>query len=91
VKTAVFLVLLTVAPTWAETKPESRSPSIVSQQEQNKSVAARVFNEIFNQSKFRVADEIYATLSIMDCTETPASQRTRPLSTPKSRLVPTLT
>jgi steroid delta-isomerase-like uncharacterized protein len=32
----------------------------VSQQEQNKAIARRVFEEIFNQGKFQVADEIYA-------------------------------
>jgi steroid delta-isomerase-like uncharacterized protein len=31
-----------------------------SQQEMNKAVARRVFEEIFNQGKFQVADEIYA-------------------------------
>ena len=32
----------------------------VSQQEENRAVALRVFDEIFNQDKFNVADEIYA-------------------------------
>jgi steroid delta-isomerase-like uncharacterized protein len=35
-------------------------PAAVTQQEMNKAVAGRVFEEIFNQGKFQVADEIYA-------------------------------
>ena len=35
-------------------------PSTVSEQDRNKAVARRVFEEIFNQGKFQVADEIYA-------------------------------
>jgi steroid delta-isomerase-like uncharacterized protein len=36
-------------------------PDETSQQAKNKAVAARVFEEIFNQGKFQVADEIYAS------------------------------
>jgi predicted ester cyclase len=36
-------------------------PDGASQQAKNKAVAARVFEEIFNQGKFQVADEIYAS------------------------------
>lgn len=39
--------------------PISAAPS-PTQQEQNKAVARRVFDEIFNQGKFEVASEIYA-------------------------------
>jgi steroid delta-isomerase-like uncharacterized protein len=35
-------------------------PDVAAQQAKNKAVAARVFEEIFNQGKFQVADEIYA-------------------------------
>jgi steroid delta-isomerase-like uncharacterized protein len=36
-------------------------PDGASQQAKNKAIAARVFEEIFNQGKFQVADEIYAS------------------------------
>jgi steroid delta-isomerase-like uncharacterized protein len=55
-------VLLTLAPispaVAASTSPSL--PAVVSQQEKNKAVAMRVFDEILNQGKFQVADEIYA-------------------------------
>jgi steroid delta-isomerase-like uncharacterized protein len=35
-------------------------PAIASQEARNKAIAGRVFEEIFNQGKFQVADEIYA-------------------------------
>ncbi|MFZ0953835.1 MAG: ester cyclase [Candidatus Sulfotelmatobacter sp.] len=35
-------------------------PEAPSQQDKNKAVARRVFDEIFNEGKFEVADEIYA-------------------------------
>lgn len=35
-------------------------PPAASEQDRNKAVARRVFEEIFNQGKFEVADEIYA-------------------------------
>jgi predicted ester cyclase len=61
-KTAVAFVLLLCAPAWATIAPTpARSvPTQASQQELNKAVARRVFEEIFNQGKFQVADEIYA-------------------------------
>lgn len=58
-KRAITFLLLVIAPAWAATKPEPASPSPVSQQEQNKAVARRFFEEIFNQGKFEVADELY--------------------------------
>ncbi len=61
-KRAIALVLLMIAPPWAAAVPPlvSLSQATVSQQEQNKAIARRVFEEIFNQGKFQVADEIYA-------------------------------
>jgi steroid delta-isomerase-like uncharacterized protein len=35
-------------------------PAVASQEARNKAIAGRVFEEIFNQGKFPVADEIYA-------------------------------
>jgi len=53
---AIFVpALAAAAPT-----PAHSSPIAVSQQEMNKAVARRVFEEIFNQGEFQVADEIYA-------------------------------
>ena len=61
-KKAVASLLLFIAPAWAATKPVPLLPSqtVLSQQEQGKAVARRVFGEIFNQGKFEVADEIHA-------------------------------
>ncbi|MGO9326325.1 MAG: ester cyclase [Terracidiphilus sp.] len=61
-KRAIIFVLFILAPAWAATAPPSASSSVApnSQQEQNKAIARRVFEEIFNQGKFQVADEIYA-------------------------------
>ncbi len=61
-KTAMVFLLLVIAPVWAATKPvpASPSPAALSQQEQNKAVARRFFEEIFNQGRFEVADELYA-------------------------------
>jgi steroid delta-isomerase-like uncharacterized protein len=55
-------LFLAIAPVCAVTMParSSSSSAVLSQQEQNKAVARRVFDEIFNQGKFEVADEIYA-------------------------------
>jgi steroid delta-isomerase-like uncharacterized protein len=60
-RTVAFLLLI-IAPAWAATKPVAApsTSAIRSQQEQNKAVARRVFDEIFGQGKFQVADEIYA-------------------------------
>jgi steroid delta-isomerase-like uncharacterized protein len=49
-----FLLLLMTLALVGAAHPES------SQEGTNKAVAARVFEEIFNQGKFQVADEIYA-------------------------------
>jgi steroid delta-isomerase-like uncharacterized protein len=59
---ALAFVLLLIAPALAAiaSTPARSVPTEVSQQERNKAVARRVFEEIFNQGKFQVADEIYA-------------------------------
>jgi steroid delta-isomerase-like uncharacterized protein len=54
----LFVTLAAAGTTFATDKPE---PAGTSQQARNKAVAARVFEEIFNQGKFQVADEIYAS------------------------------
>jgi steroid delta-isomerase-like uncharacterized protein len=61
-KRTIAFVLLACAPAWAAIASTSaRSVTTqVSQQEMNKAVARRVFEEIFNQGKFQVANEIYA-------------------------------
>ncbi len=56
-----LLLFLTVAATLFATDKPSLLPEATSQQAKNKAVAARVFDEIFNQGKFQVADEIYAS------------------------------
>jgi steroid delta-isomerase-like uncharacterized protein len=55
-------LLLVIVPAWAATAsvPAQASHGAVSQQDQNKATARRVFDEIFNQGKFEVANEIYA-------------------------------
>ncbi|HTW80985.1 MAG TPA: ester cyclase [Terracidiphilus sp.] len=60
-RVAAFFLLFT-APAWAATKPlpPLHSQTVLLQQKQNKAVARHVFDEIFNQGKFQVADEIYA-------------------------------
>jgi predicted ester cyclase len=66
VKKALALVLLTFAPMLSPTaraftaSTPSPLPAAASPQDKNKAVARRVFEEIFNQGKFRVAEEIYA-------------------------------
>jgi len=60
-KKALTFVLLIVSAASAPAVPiPAASSAAVSQQEQNKAIARRVFDEIFNQGKFQVADEIYA-------------------------------
>jgi predicted ester cyclase len=61
-KRAIAFVLLIIAPAWtAAVPPQASLPQAsVSQREQNKAIARRVFEEIFNQGKFQVANEIYA-------------------------------
>jgi predicted ester cyclase len=56
---ALASLVLACAPAFAAV-PASSSPSFLSQQEKNKAIAMRVFDEIFNQGKFQVANEIYA-------------------------------
>jgi predicted ester cyclase len=61
-KTIVAILLLIFAPP-PVTFATSAAPSVPagsSKQDRNKAVARRVFEEIFNQGKFQVADEIYA-------------------------------
>jgi len=61
VKTPLAFLFLVIAPAWAATLAAPASPATAAaQREQNKAVARRVFDEIFNQGKFQVADEIYA-------------------------------
>jgi len=52
-KRAMAFLFLFIAPAWP-------AAGAVSQQEQNKAIAGRVFHEILNQGEFQVADEIYA-------------------------------
>ncbi|MGA3345701.1 MAG: ester cyclase [Terracidiphilus sp.] len=61
-KRAVAFVFLICAPAFAGIAPSAASTSstAVTQQEANKAVARRVFDEILSQGKFQVADEIYA-------------------------------
>jgi predicted ester cyclase len=61
-KRTIAFVLLACAPALAAIAsiPARSIPTEVTQQEKNKAVARRVFDEIFNQGKFQVADEIYA-------------------------------
>ncbi len=61
-KKVSVLAVLMFAPLVA-TPAQSQAASLPtesSQQEKNKAVARRVFDEIFNQGRFQVADEIYA-------------------------------
>jgi len=61
-KRVTALALAICAPAFAATAstPAPPFPATISQLEMNKAVARRVFEEIFNQGKFQVADEIYA-------------------------------
>lgn len=54
----VFAVVAMAASTAV---PAQLSSAVPSRQETNKAVARRVFEEIFNQGKLEVADEIYAS------------------------------
>ena len=54
----LFVALSAVAAALAA---DSASPDRASQEAKNKAIAGRVFEEIFNQGKFQVADEIYAS------------------------------
>jgi len=60
-KRIVVLVFLTgslVSLCFADTARSS--PETLSQQDKNKAVASRVFDEIFNEGRFQTANEIYA-------------------------------
>ena len=54
----LFLALVPVCAAFAADKVPCL-PDSASQEAKNKAVAGRVFEEIFNQGKFQVADEIY--------------------------------
>jgi steroid delta-isomerase-like uncharacterized protein len=58
----LLLLFMTLAPVCAAFAADSvpSLPDVASQEARNKAVAGRVFEEIFNQGKFQVADEIYA-------------------------------
>jgi steroid delta-isomerase-like uncharacterized protein len=56
---ALASLVLACAPAFSAV-PAVSSANPASQQEKNKAIAMRVFNEIFNQGKFQVANEIYA-------------------------------
>lgn len=57
-KTAFFLVLVLVLP--GTVSAADNAPDAPSREARNKAVAGRVFEEIFNQGRFEVADAIYA-------------------------------
>jgi steroid delta-isomerase-like uncharacterized protein len=61
-KKGLAFVVLVCAPAWASigSSAAPQDATAVSQQQRNKAVARRVFEEIFNQGRFQVADEIYA-------------------------------
>lgn len=56
----LVLVILAAGSTGLANQNGTPLPDETSQQARNKAVARRVFEEIFNQGKFQVADEIYA-------------------------------
>lgn len=60
---ALAFTILICPPAFAAiaSTPVSTPPVAITRQEMNKAVARRVFEEIFNQGKFQVADEIYAS------------------------------
>jgi len=60
-KTSLLLFVALAAIGAALADDRALPPDGTSQQARNKAVAGRVFEEIFNQGKFRVADEIYAS------------------------------
>jgi len=58
-RTVVMLLCLSFAPIcYAQSTPLAQP--VASQEERNKVIATRVFEEIFNQGRFEVADEIYS-------------------------------
>jgi steroid delta-isomerase-like uncharacterized protein len=56
-----LLLFVALAAVPAALAADSAPPDRASQEAKNKAIAARVFEEIFNQGKFQVADEIYAS------------------------------
>jgi steroid delta-isomerase-like uncharacterized protein len=58
----LLLLFMTLAPVGTALAADEGPvlPDVASPEARNKTVAARVFEEIFNQGKFQVADEIYA-------------------------------
>ena len=60
-KTSLLLFVALAAVGAAVAADSPLPPDRTSQEARNKAVAARVFEEIFNQGKFQVADEIYAS------------------------------
>jgi steroid delta-isomerase-like uncharacterized protein len=59
-KTLLILFMTLATACAASAAVPSSIPASTSQESTNKAVAGRVFEEIFNQGKFQVADEIYA-------------------------------
>jgi steroid delta-isomerase-like uncharacterized protein len=57
---AILLLIFARLPATFATSAAPSLPEDRFQQDRNKAVARRVFEEIFNQGKFQVADEIYA-------------------------------
>jgi steroid delta-isomerase-like uncharacterized protein len=60
-KTSLLLLVALTAVGTALAGDNAVPPDGASEQAKNKAVAARVFDEIFSQGKFEVADEIYAS------------------------------
>lgn len=62
IEVAMVFALLVCAPAFVASAPAAARavPVVASQQKMNKAIAGRVFEEIFNQGKFQVANEIYA-------------------------------
>ena len=57
----VLLITQQRLPAAIQEAPENPTPlAAASEQDRNKAVARRVFDDIFNQGKFEVADDIYA-------------------------------
>lgn len=58
----LLLLFITFAPVCAASAADSVPglPDVASQEARNRAIAGRVFEEIFNQGNFQVADEIYA-------------------------------
>ena len=60
-KTSLLVFVALAAVGTALAAESALPPDGTSQEARNKAVAGRVFEEIFNQGKFQVADEIYAS------------------------------